>query len=292
MSKRTSNTMPSIENYPSLTSRDAFLVDWPAFYPVAYARSQNFRERTRHDAGVRYGSDEHQVMNIFYPEKQTAKPVVYVHMHGGAFLEGHPDFVDYLGERLIPEGITFVSMGYRIAPTRFPDSAVDVAHGLAKLDAHLHAQGISGARYCLSGHSAGASIAALLGVRPDIAEHAGVRGDAIDAMVLISGIYDFTPPDPAHVFVEESRRPESSPVLHGEHAPRATLLVYGEPEINLKANAPDIFKVRAAVLEGALRSHGHRAVRIGIPGADHVLTASAIDDDRVLTAVIELLQQD
>jgi len=289
MNLQTTASQPSIRDYKSVTSPEAFLVDWPTFYPAAYIRGQALRKVTRHEAGKRYGDADAQVMNIFYPSRQTADAKVYVHLHGGAFSEGHPDFYDFVGERLLEEGFIFVSMGYRLAPTRFPDSAVDVAQGLACLDQHLKSAGVLRPSYCISGHSAGASIAALLGVRPEITEAQGFQHAAISCMVLISGIYDFTPSDPAHVFVDEDRRIEASAVLHGRHAPKRTLMIYGDPEVNLKANSPDLFKVRAVALEGALRSNGHHVVRHEMKGADHKVTACALDDDKVFATLISTL---
>lgn len=280
---------PPTANYRTFTSPQAFAVDWMSFYPRAWKRGQALRGLYRHEAGVRYGDDPAMLMNIFYPERVRDDGMVFVYMHGGAFLEGHPDYVDFTGERLLPEGITFVSMGYRLAPTRFPDCADDVAHGLAFLEKHL-AAGRPGRRcYCLGGHSAGAGIAALLGTRPELTAQSGFPNGLIDSLVLISGIYEFEPWDPSHVHVEPSRRDEASAVVHSAGAPRKTLIVHGDPEPNRIGNRSDLFKMRSAMLEGALRAQRRPVERLEMPNADHVATAHALDDNRVFSAVMSAL---
>ena len=278
-----------VAGFHSVNKPQEFHVDWAKFYAQALVRGRELRARTRHKSGLRYGDAPAQVLNIFYPAQPRSDGLVYVFMHGGAFSEGHPDLCDYVGERLVDQGIHFVSMGYRVSPTRFPESAGDVAKGLAFLDAQLHQEGLSLNRYCLSGHSSGASIAALLGVRPDLLQAAGMRPSAIESMVLFSGIYDFNPPDPGASFVDPALRNQASPLLHCKDAPKKTLLIYGDPEVNRKANSPDIFKVRALQFEGALRSHGHAAIRISMPEADHIATALAMDDDAVFSTVMGVL---
>ena len=280
---------PSTANYRSFTSPRDFAVDWISFYASAWKRGQALRSRWRHEVGVQYGEDDAMCMNIFFPEHVRDDCTVFVYMHGGAFAEGHPDYVDFMGERLLPEGILFVSMGYRLAPTRFPDSADDVAQGLAFLEKHLSTR-ISGTRrYCLSGHSAGAGIAALVGVRPELTARAGMPEGLIDSLVLISGIYEFEPWDPSSAFVEPSRRDEASVIIHAAGAPRMTLIVYGDPEPNRINNRPDVFKLRSVMLEGALKAHRRPVVRMEMPGADHVKTGHALDDDRVFAAVLDVL---
>lgn len=280
---------PSTADYRSSQFPQDFAVDWKSFYPEAWKRGQVLRSRYRHEIGVRYGADDAMVMNIFFPERPREDGTVFVYMHGGAFVEGHPDFADFAGERLLPEGITFVSMGYRLAPTRFPDSASDVASGLAFLERHLATRWSGKRRYCLAGHSAGAGIAALVGVRPELTANAGLPKGMIDSLVLISGIYEYEPWDPSHSFVEPARRREASAVAHAAGAPRKTLIVYGDPEPNRTNNRDDVFKLRSVMMEGALKAHGRPVMRLELPGADHVATGCALADDRVFSAVMEVL---
>lgn len=281
---------PSTTAFRSVNSPHEYDVDWANFYPLAWDRGQALRRQYRHEAGVQYGTSASMTMNIFYPDIPRRSEKVVVYAHGGGFSEGHPDFADFVGERLLERGVTFVSVGYRLAPTRFPDSASDVAKALAFLDRHLPKQNTIDRHYCLAGHSAGASIAALLGVRPSLLKSAGLRAGAVDSLVLVSGIYDFDPPDPSSAFVDPAMRTDASAVRHARDAPRQTLVVHGSPELNRKGNSADVFKLRAVMLEGALKSHGHEIERLELKDADHVSTASALLNDQVLARINDLLE--
>lgn len=281
---------PSTATFQSVNSLHEYDVDWANFYPMAWDRGQALRRKYRHEAGVQYGNAAGMVMNIFYPDRPRQDGRVFVYAHGGGFSEGHPDFADFAGARLLEHGVTFVSVGYRLAPTRFPDSANDVANALALLDSHLPKQNAIDRHYCLAGHSAGASIAALLGVRPSLLKGAGLRAGAVDSMVLVSGIYDFDPPDPSSAFVGPVMRNEASAVRHARAAPRQTLLVHGSPELNRRGNPADVFKLRAVMLEGALKSHGHEVERLELKDADHVSTAMALLNDQVFARINDLLE--
>ncbi|MGE4339746.1 MAG: alpha/beta hydrolase [Pigmentiphaga sp.] len=282
-------THPDISHYRTITNPEEFHLDWKAFYPSAYARGQALRARWRHTAGVAYGDEAAQVMNIYYPEEVRRDAVVFVYLHGGAFQEGHPDFYDFVGESLLRRGAIFVSMGYRLAPIRFPTSAHDVARGLTALQGALQAKGVAATRYCLSGHSAGAAIAALLSVRPDILDSADFNHDLIDSTVLLSGIYDFRPPEISQNFVDPEWRDYASPVLHCNHAPKHTILVYGLPEINLKVSNPESFRNRAHLFATTLKEQGHQATLVELAETNHMDTASVLDRDEVLSVICTVL---
>ena len=280
---------PPIDSYRTVTHPQEFYLDWKAFYEDAYLRGQALRKKYVVEPGLRYGDDPAFLMNIFYPKRIRHGVPVFVFVHGGAFSEGHPDLYDFLGEKLLEAGVTYVSIGYRLAPTRFPDCARDVAQGLAWLARHLQAKDWTSPRFSLSGHSAGASIAAFLGVRKDIMEEAGLSDSTIDSLALFSGIYDFRPPEVSQNFVLPERREEASIFLHTLHAPRESLVVYGLPEINVKVNVPDSFKRRAELLADSLRANGHHATLLELPDADHMRTACALEDERVFGAVCDTL---
>ncbi len=281
---------PVIESYRTISHPHEFHLDWKGFYNTAYDRGAALRARTRHEPGVAYGEDPAQRFNIFFPAAAAPDAPVFVFMHGGAFQEGHPDFYDFVGEPLLDRGVIFVSMGYRLEPVRFPHSADDVASGLAFLDRRLRSGGFTPARYCLSGHSAGAAIAALLSVRPELVERAGFGFALIDSTVLLSGIYDFRPPEVSQRFVDPEFRDDASPILHCTTAPRETVLVYGLPEINFKTNDPTNFQTRANGFAKALLAHGHDVTLVELPNTNHMGTACALERAEVLSVILRTLR--
>jgi acetyl esterase/lipase len=112
---------------------------------------------------------------------------VLVFFHGGALRFGDKSYGDVLAKRLLPLGIGVVSANYRLSPAvRHPAHAQDAASAFAWTVRHIADYGGDPARVYVSGHSAGAYLAALLALdRTYLGKH-GLGLDAIRGAVLIS----------------------------------------------------------------------------------------------------------
>ncbi len=104
------------------------------------------------------------------PEKKRDHFPLVVYVHGGGFIGGSPQ-INILEERkgfgfalrtLLDEGFAVASVGYRLArEAGWPAPLSDVLCGFRFLSLHAHNWGIDASHIGITGHSAGARIAAL-----------------------------------------------------------------------------------------------------------------------------------
>lgn len=237
------------------------------------------RDDFDHKLNIPYGTHPRQVFDCYLPKAAPVGPVM-VFLHGGGFRLGAPGPVAYYGRPILEQGGIFVSLGYRLAPeVRFPDTVVDAELGLAEV-ARFSAGlvGEAGTMF-LSGHSAGAALAAFTALRPTTHEAASLSG-----LVLVSGMYDFR----RHgddVGNEHSAR--YIPVLTDaiEHIPPATIVVAGDNDL------PAVMPAADAMLK-AIRDKGGQVEFFVEQHADHfeAIRGFATPGDAVAEAVLKMMQ--
>jgi acetyl esterase/lipase len=262
----------------------ADLVDMAAlarFFEEVTARSAAMRAKYRNESNVALGDDPRQILDIYYPDALTVRAPVVVFMHGGGFRNGSPEQFGYMGEALLARGAIFVSIGYRLLDqVDFPELVADVVRGMQWVYENIEARGGDPDRISLAGHSAGAMLAALLGLRTAWLSEYGLPDDFVKGLVLVSGAYN--PGDSADV----------PPELRGWNVcddivriPEHTIVVTGEND--LPGMQPD-----AEALVAALRSRGASVEFISaVPGRDHFYVGHefADDDGRALVAIQAML---
>jgi acetyl esterase/lipase len=142
-----------------------------------------------------YGPDARQRLDLYAePRGDGSRRSILLWVHGGGFLRGdkggagHP-FNAHAGRWAARHGMIGAVMNYRLAPDhQWPAGGEDVLGAVNWLRANGAAWGGDPDRLILVGTSAGAvHVAAALRLRPDLP---GVR-----ALVLLSGLYGFTPLD-------------------------------------------------------------------------------------------------
>jgi acetyl esterase/lipase len=181
-----------------------------------------------------------------------------VFLHGGGFRAGEPGSFGYHGRPYLASGVIFASMGYRLVPdARFPESCDDVEAGLEWLWSNVADRGGDPDRIYLSGHSAGAMLAASVGLRP----RNQAIPDLVKGLVLISGMYDFTNQS-SDIVDRDSPRYVASLTEAIERAPDHTVVVAGEKDF-----PPAISGAHA--MHEALQSRGASAELFIEEGADH-----------------------
>jgi arylformamidase len=190
----------------------------------------------------------------------VAAPVL-VFLHGGGFRGGEPSFNGYQGRVYLEAGSVFVSMGYRLTPeVRFPDTCEDVELGLVWLYEHIAERGGDPGRIYLAGHSAGAMLAAAVGLR-ELPAELHLPAELIKGLVLISGMYNVEHHSDA-IINRDSRRYVAELSMAIERVPAHTMLVGGDQDF--PAVLPD-----ARALQAAIQAHGGSAELFVEPQADH-----------------------
>lgn len=135
-----------------------------------------------------YGSAEKQAFD-FYPAPSGGRPALIVFIHGGGWSIGDKSTgTKNKASHYNAMGYAFASLNYRLVPETDPaGQAADIASALAALRAKSDTLGFDPDRIILTGHSAGAHLAALVSTDPRYLEAAGVPMRAIRGTVLLDG---------------------------------------------------------------------------------------------------------
>jgi acetyl esterase/lipase len=140
------------------------------------------------------GGDRHR-LDVYSPPDAASLPVV-VFFYGGGWRSGDKRLFEHLGRAFAVRGIVAVVVNYRLTPeVRSPAHAEDCAAAVAWTAANIAARGGDPHRIVLMGHSAGAHLAALIGVDSRYLEHHRFDPAAIRGVVPISGVYEL----PSHL---------------------------------------------------------------------------------------------
>jgi arylformamidase len=242
------------------------------------AATHTLRDEFEHELEISYGPHPKQVFDCYYPADVANAPVM-VFIHGGGFRAGSPGPVAYYGRPILEAGGLFVSLGYRLAPeVRFPDTAEDAELGLAAISEMAAAKGAKGDSLFLSGHSAGASLAALAALRPQTPATKSIGG-----LVLVSGMYNDSVRSP-EIGNNESPRfvPDLTKAL--ERIPDQTIVIAGDRDL------PSVMPAALAMIEALKEKDG--AVQFFVEeNADHfeAIRGFATAGTPTATAVLKMM---
>lgn len=136
------------------------------------------------------GADKYRHrLDLYLPKGQRDVPVM-VFVHGGGFTVGIKDQYAFVGEVLASRGVATAVINYRLSPkTSYPGHVQDVARAFAWMRAHAAEYGGKADRVFVSGHSAGATLIAMLGADPSYLKEVGESLDHIAGVVPISGSF-------------------------------------------------------------------------------------------------------
>ena len=164
-----------------------------------------------------------QVLDIYLPEKGDGPFPTYIFIHGGAFIAGDKQDVQFLlAVDGIRRGYAVISLEYRKAfESKAPNALYDVKAAIRFLRAHAEEYRLDPRRFALGGDSAGAyyavfaaatsAIPAFDGPEPGLPEVSG----EVQAVVAQCGVYDLlsmTPPPEAEADAPKEFVPGSIPV--------------------------------------------------------------------------------
>ncbi|MCG7521740.1 alpha/beta hydrolase [Ruegeria sp. Ofav3-42] len=179
------------------------------------ALSAQHRAQMEVIGNVSYGDGTAQVLD-FFPAKGTGAPL-HVFIHGGYWQALSQRESAMMAPALIEAEQSFATLNYTLAPeARISDMIEECRDALLWLAAHAPDLGFDPSRVTLSGHSAGAHLAAMvMATSADALARAGLR---VRDVILISGIYDLEPisltsvNDPLQLTPVEVH--DLSPILH------------------------------------------------------------------------------
>lgn len=158
---------------------------------VANAPTQ-FDRVDRH-AGLAYGRDPRQRLDVYSPRQGTNRPVV-VFWYGGSWVKGKKSQYRFVGTTLAERGIVTVIPDYRLYPqVHFPAFDEDGARAVAWVEQHVQEFGGDPHHIVLMGHSAGGHTAAFLAFNHSFLQKFGADPGDISGLVGLSGTYVLVP---------------------------------------------------------------------------------------------------
>ena len=140
---------------------------------------------------VSTGADPLQAYDLYRPTTPGGPILAFV--HGGGWSRGDKRMVHALPDYAVRHGLTLASIGYRLVPDVTPrEQAQDIVAAVADLRRTHPGQPIF-----LMGHSAGAHLAALVGVDGQYLGVHDIRPADLGGVILLDGAgYDATQPRP------------------------------------------------------------------------------------------------
>jgi acetyl esterase/lipase len=137
---------------------------------------------------IAYGDGPRRRLDLYVPDGLRAPAPVLLFFYGGSWQSGSKNIYRAFGEAFASAGIVTAIADYRLYPqVKYPAFVEDGAAALRFVKERIGEHGGDRARIFLSGHSAGAYIAAMLACNPQY----GV--DQLRGVIGIAGAYDFLP---------------------------------------------------------------------------------------------------
>jgi arylformamidase len=222
-----------------------------------------------------FDRDPHQSIAI-YPAAQPKGPVL-AFLHGGGWTNGYKETMAFMAPALHVHGITFASLGYRLAPEHvFPSGFEDCAKGLQLLREKVRAFGGDPERMVVGGHSSGAHYASLLAVRNDWQSPLGIPLDVIKGCLPISGTYRFGPDSglsvrPRFLGPEDSGSDRAASPLHNMASTPPFFVSWGSKDF------PHLMR-QSEEFVATLDERGAQVESLVMPGCDHFGASLAAGD--------------
>jgi len=248
------------------------------------------RRRTIEGIEIPYGDDPYQRLNIFPPQAPNGQILAFI--HGGGWTNGYKEWMDFMGPAFTAQGVTFASLGYRLAPGHlFPAALDDLANALVKLLGVAPEHGGDPEKLFVGGHSAGGHYASLLATRDSWWVERGLADPPVKGCLPVSGVYDFGPDSglsnrPRFLGVpDDATDRAASPIAGGDRFPDF-LIAYGDgdfPHLMTQADRMTAFlqangaAVTQVVFDNA--SHFDASFAAGDPDAPFVNAACKFMND-------------
>jgi acetyl esterase/lipase len=181
------------------------------------------------------GADKYRHrLDLYLPKGQRDVPVM-MFVHGGGFTVGIKDQYAFMGQIFAARGIATAVISYRLTPkTTYPGHVQDVARAFAWMRAHIAEYGGRPDRIFISGHSAGATLVAMLGADPTYLKDVGESLEHVAGVIPISG--SFTASARSGMFqgsipIDPEVIRNASAIVHvqGLHPP--FLILYGDKDM-------------------------------------------------------------
>ena len=213
-------------------------------------------------------------LDLYLPRDKKNFPVL-VFLHGGSWRNGDRSLYKALGDRFARAGIGVAIPSYRLMPGNpHPAQIEDAAAAFAWVARNIAERGGDPSRIYLSGHSAGAHLAALLALDDKYLKKFDLAPTAIRAVIAMSGVYDV---DNLKSFLvsgaDNSARHDASPLAHVHSGAPPFLISYCRWDyFGLPKQARDF--------AAALKKSFVPAQLLYVPGESHISEVISLAQDQ------------
>jgi dipeptidyl aminopeptidase/acylaminoacyl peptidase len=112
---------------------------------------------------ITYDSNHKLQLNVFSPLRKKDKREVIIFIHGGNWVHGKKSLYSFLGKGMARKGFVAAVIDYRLSPvTDYKGMAMDAAEAVKWVKENITQYGGDPNKIFVSGHSAGAHLAALI----------------------------------------------------------------------------------------------------------------------------------
>jgi acetyl esterase/lipase len=215
-----------------------------------------------------YGPLPRHQYDVYSPRVVTDQTPVMLFIHGGSWQYGSKEQYQFVGAAFANAGIQTVVMNYRLYPdVIFPDFMTDAALAVA----HVKATVAQNRPLIISGHSAGAHIAAMLAGDPQFLAAVGTDiCTSTKAIIGIAGPYTFTPVAPEfRVIFPAETLDASRPLNFTSNRRPPTQLLHGTDDTT-------VLPIRSTEYATALTAAGNQAEVKLYNGVGHISIVGAI----------------
>jgi len=246
----------------------------PARFKVAVKRDLAYADK-----------DPLQKLDLYLPEGAKNYPCV-VMFHGGGWRAGSRRRFARFGTMLAARGIAVANCDYRLAPKfLYPAFMEDAAAAVAFARKQFTAAGANSKRLFLTGHSAGAHIAALLATNAKFLKKQNLSFADIAGVAPVSGPFRIT----KNLFGAFGNSPDiwrnASPINHTKKGLPPFLLICGQREWLLALSA-----IR---FQDSLQKKGVVVRAVFVPEHTHPATAAAMlrPDSEIFLRLVTFFRQ-
>ena len=145
---------------------------------------------------IRYGDDERHVLDVYRPKDADGKLPVIVSIHGGGWVYGNKEIMQFYCMSLAEQGFAVVNFNYRLAPKhKHPTPLIDANAVFTWVLENADAYGFDTDNVFAVGDSCGANLVGLycyLCTEPSYADELAIhppKGFLPKAVALNSGVY-------------------------------------------------------------------------------------------------------
>lgn len=272
--------------YYTVQNPEKFEIDWAAVYEKGNQMTADTRKALPHFLDQAYGEDAKQKLDLYLPAEPVKNAPVLLFLHGGGFTEGDRAHYGYIARPFAKHGIITAVASYRLTSGghQYPAQAEDAKQAIIWLHENVAAHGGDPKAIFVSGHSAGAILAADIGVDRTWLKNAGISPEVLKGIAPISGRYEIKAGDLDAYAPTAELKARASAVNHIIDPAPAVVISYGTRE--------DQYRAPSELLEDKLRDKGVDVELLALEGQDHKDTVNALgaEGSTLFNAVLEMVK--